>query len=127
MRLQIVGASHIQLAVDDLDELETCGAPLSPVQMLAAALALCTAAVLREYATVGQFTLAPFAVDVRWDYAERPHRIGSIQLGLLLGPHVPPSRHRALKRASGRCTVHNTLTNVTPLETTVEVVGAEQA
>jgi len=127
MQLQIVDDSHIQLLVDDLDKLETLGAPFGAIQMLAASLALCTTAVLREYATVGQFKLMPFAVDVRWDYAERPRRIGAIQLRLLLRPHVPPSRHRALVRVAGRCTVHNTLTHVTPIETTLEVVGAEQA
>ena len=44
-----------------------------------------------------------------------------------IGPEVPPSRHRALLRAAEQCTVHNTLKHSAAVETSLEVIGAEQA
>ncbi len=127
MQLHLLHDDSIRLTVDGADDLEIHGAPFGPLQMLAASLALCTAAVLHDYATVGQFKLAPFAVDIHWRYADHPYRVGHMQLGLVVGPHVPLSRHQALVRASDQCTVHRTLTQATAIETTLAVAGAEQA
>jgi uncharacterized OsmC-like protein len=127
MQLHILNDNYIRLTVDGTDDLEIHGVPFGPLQMLAASLALCTASVLHDYAAIGQFKLIPFAVDVRSHYADHPYRVGRMQLGLVIGPHVPPSRHQALVRAVDQCTVHRTLTRGTSIETTLEVAGAEQA
>ncbi len=127
MQLHILNDDHIQLTADGTDDLEVHGTPFGSLQMLATSLALCTASVLHDYATIGQFQLLPFVVGVRWGYVDHPYRVEHMQLGLLVGPHVPPSRHQALMRAADQCTVHRTLSRGTSIETALEVAGAEQA
>lgn len=127
MLLHIIADDHILLEMDDADEFEVHGSPFGSLQMLATSLALCTASVLQDYSTTAQFHLHGLAIDVRWRYADHPRRAADYQMTLLIDPHVPPSRHRALLRAAEQCTVHNTLTHGARVETTLEVVGAEQA
>src|SRR3712207_7107975 len=62
---------------------------------------------LFPYTTLFRSILEPFAVDVRWRYAERPRRVERFDVRLLLGPHVPPSRHAAIARAAEHCTVQD--------------------
>lgn len=129
MQVQVVDEQHIRLAVDGNDDgLEVVGAAFGPVQMLATSLALCTAAVMRDYATTAQFGLHRWVIDVQWAYAERPRRLHDIRMLLEVGPEVPPSRQSALLRAAEtQCTVHNTLTHTTHIRTKLEVPGVEQA
>ena len=127
MLLRIVAEDHVRLELDDSDGLNVDGPHFGPLQMLAASLALCTFSVLQDYATTAHLHLHDLAVDVRWDYVEHPYRVGEIKMSLEVGPDVPPSRHRALLRAAEQCTVHNTLTHSTRVETTLEVQGAQQA
>lgn len=126
MRLHVLEPTHIRLEIDGRAGLDGFG-ELKPVQMLAASLALCTAAVMQEYAATSQFQLHDFAIAVRWSYNERPRRVGQMQMRLEIGPHVPPSRQKALLRAAEHCTVHNTLTHSPRIEMTLEVPGVEQA
>ncbi len=127
MRLLVLNEQNVRLVTDNDDGLNVEGAPFGPLQMLAASLALCTAAVIHEYALTAQLKLTDYAIDVRWQYVDHPYRIGDMQMALLVGPDVPPSRDRALLRAAEQCTVHNTLTRSTPIHTTLEVRGTEQA
>ncbi len=128
MQLHIIDEQHVRLDLDDEDGLAVHGSPFGPLQMLAASLALCTASVIQDYATTAQFHLHQLAIDVLWDYADHPYRVGQMQMKLEIGPDVPPSRHNALLRAAEHhCTVHNTLTQATQIHTTLEVAGGEQA
>lgn len=128
MLLSIIDEQHVRLELDHADGLAVDGSPFGPLQMLAASLALCTASVMEDYATTAQFHLHDLAIDVTWDYAEQPYRVGHMQLKLEVGPEVPASRQKALLRAAEhQCTVHNTLTSATQIHTTMEIIGAEQA
>lgn len=127
MQLHIVNEAQVRLELDDEDGLAIHGEPFGALQMLATSLALCTASVLQDYATTAQIHLHHLAIDVRWDYAEHPYRVGQMQMALAIGPEVPTRRHQALLRAAEHCTVHQTLTHTTPVHTTLEVIGAQQA
>ena len=127
MLLYIVEDEHIRLEINGDEGLEIHGEPFGPLQMLATSLALCTASTMHDYAVTAQFHLHEFAIDVRWDYAEQPYRIGHIQMAVEVGPDIPPSRQNALLRSAKHCTVHNTLMHHTSVTTTLEVAGAEQA
>jgi uncharacterized OsmC-like protein len=127
MLLHIIADDHIRLELDGGEGLDIHGGPFGSLQMLATSLALCTASVLHDYATTAQFHLHDLAIDVRWRYAEHPYRAADYRMTLLIGPDVPPSRHRAILRAAEQCTVHNTLTHGARVETTLEVPGAQQA
>ncbi len=127
MQLTILNERHIRLDADGHEELAIDSEAFGPLQMLATSLALCTAAVLHEYAVTAQLTLEPFSIEVRWAYGGRPRRIEHFDVQLLLPPHVSPGRHAALLRATEYCTVHATLAHSTTIETTLEVEGAQQA
>jgi uncharacterized OsmC-like protein len=127
MLLKIFDDTHLRLELNGEDELEIGGAPFGALQMLATSLALCTGAVLHDYATAAQLVLEPFALEVRWRYAEHPRRVEHFDVEVLLGPHVPPSRHAALLRAAEHCPVHRTLTRGAKINTMLEVEGAQQA
>ena len=51
---------------------------------------------------------AGLAVEVRWTFAESPHRVGSMAL-TFQWPKLPPERRDAAKRAAALCAVHQTL------------------
>lgn len=127
MQLTIVNDTQIRLDVDGHDALIINGETLGALPMLAGSLAQCTAAVLREYAMTAQFVLQPFTIEVRWQVADRPRRVHHFAVRLVVGPHVPPSRHAALLRAAEHCTVHNTLMRGATINSTLEVNGAQQA
>lgn len=127
MLLTVLAEDHIRFELDAHDELNIAGAPFGALQMLAASLALCTAAVLLDYATTAQVHLHGLALDVRWHYAERPRRISEMQLTLRIGPELPPNRHAALLRAAEHCTVHATLTHGARITTHLEVADGQQA
>ena len=126
MHLHIVHDEHIRLEMDGEDGLEVIGEHFGPLQMLAASLALCTAAAMQDYAATAHFHLHQFAVVVVWEYTEQPYRVGRFGMILEVGADVPPSRQKALLRAADQCTVHSTLTHGCKVETRLEVQG-EQA
>lgn len=127
MQLTVVHNNEIRLDVDGQYPLTMQGNMWGALPLLAASLAVCTTAVLREYATTAQFTLEPFALVVRWRMAERPRRVDQFDVRLVLGPHVPPSRHDALLRAAEQCPVHQTLAHGIKIDSVWEVHGAQQA
>lgn len=127
MQLTVTNDTEIRLDVHGQYPLILPGEMLGALPMLAASLAVCTTAVLREYATTAQFTLEPFAIVVRWHMADRPRRVDHFDLRLVLGPHVPPSRHDALVRAAEQCPVHQTLAHAMKIDSAWEVLGAQQA
>ena len=127
MQLQIIDEAHVRLIFDDEENLAVAGEPFGALQMLAASLALCTASVLEDYATTARFHLHSLAIDVAWSYADQPYRVGDMRMTLQIGSDVPASRHKALLRAAEHCTVHSTLKHGATVETTLEVVDAEQA
>jgi uncharacterized OsmC-like protein len=80
----------------------------SPFHMLASALAYCTFSVLHSWATHAKLAADDLAVEVRWTFAEDPHRVGSMAVRFLW-PSLPSDRHAAAKRAAATCAVHRTL------------------
>ena len=49
----------------------------SPFHMLGSSLAVCTHSLLYSWATHAKLGADDLAVEVRWTFAEKPHRIGS--------------------------------------------------
>jgi uncharacterized OsmC-like protein len=92
----------------------------SPFHMLASSLAVCTHSVLHSWASHAKLPADDLAVEVRWTFAERPHRVGSMDV-TLEWPGLPESRREAARRAAKLCTVHATLS--TPPTLTTSVAG----
>ncbi len=95
------------------------GQGFGALQMFAASLAMCTASVLATYAeNVLHVPIDQLRLRVRWSYAERPYRVGEIELDVHW-PELPEDRLDAVRRAAAACTVHRTLERPPEVTTTV--------
>lgn len=124
MILHLHGATDLELT--DLEEPgmhmhgDAEGEGFGALQMFAASLVLCTAAVLDGYARgVLKKDVRNLSLRARWQYAEDPYRVGRIDVSIRW-PDVPDNRLEAVKRAVKSCTVHRTLEH--PPEITTEVL-----
>ena len=82
----------------------------SPFHMLASSLAYCTWSVLASWASHAGITPDDLAIEVRWEFAEKPHRVGTIDMSFTW-PSLPMARQAAAKRAAELCAVHATLSH----------------
>ena len=80
----------------------------SPFHMLASGLAFCTYSILASWAETAKLSADDCAIEVRWTFAEQPHRIGSTTL-TLDWPSLPESRTNAARRVAEMCPIHQTL------------------
>ena len=110
---------RIRLLSDEAIRLEDSAGPLtveaqsadqqySPFHMVASGLASCTFSVLHSWASHATLDPAGLAVEVRWTFAESPHRVGTMTV-TLDWPGLPEGRRAAAARAAALCTVHKTL------------------
>ena len=109
----------ITLLGDDAITLEPVPGPLtieapsadmhySPFHMLGSALATCTFSVLHAWASNAGHNASDLIIEVRWTFAEKPHRVGSMVIDFHW-PSLPDNRIEAAKRAAALCTIHATL------------------
>lgn len=96
----------------------------SPFHMLGGSLAVCTHSLLYSWATHAKLGADDLAIEVRWAFAEKPHRVGSIDI-TLDWPSLPENRREAAKRAAALCPIHATLSHSPTL--TTNVAGAAAA
>jgi uncharacterized OsmC-like protein len=89
-------------------EAPTAETSYSPFQMLASGLAACTASVLLSWSTHAKLSVEDLTIQVGWQFAEDPHRVGDITV-TLDWPSLPANRRAAAKRVAEMCTVHATL------------------
>ncbi len=82
----------------------------SPFHMLASSLATCTFSVMHSWATHADLKSDDLAIEVRWTFAEEPHRVSEMTL-TFDWPSLPERRREAAKRATTLCPVHRTLTH----------------
>ena len=121
MQLVILADQHIRLETSGGGHgLTVEGDNFGALQMLATSLALCTASVIQAYAERAHLDVYGFAVELRWEYAEKPYRVGRYEMTLHLPEHLPAARQRAIQRAAETCTVHHTLLHPPMIETTVQ-------
>jgi len=80
----------------------------SPFHMVAGGLAYCTWSVLASWASHAKLDVGELTVDVKWSFADDPHRVGSYEVRFNW-PSLPATRLEAAKRVSEMCTVHATL------------------
>ena len=82
----------------------------SPFHMLASGLAYCTWSVLASWASHIDVNPDDLAIEVRWTFADKPHRVGNIDL-TYTWPSLPANRQAVAKRAAELCAIHATLTH----------------
>jgi uncharacterized OsmC-like protein len=89
-------------------EAPTAEASYSPFHMLASGLASCTFSVLHSWASHAKLQVDDLALEVRWRFADDPHRVSDIDVRFNW-PSLPAHRRAAVKRVAEMCTVHATL------------------
>ena len=97
----------------------------SPFHMLGSGLAFCTYSVLASWASNAKLHSDDIVIEVRWAFAEDPHRIGKIDM-TVQWPSLPLPRQNAAQRVAHMCAIHGTLTHLPALSTTVITAEAAQ-
>jgi uncharacterized OsmC-like protein len=92
--------------------------------MLASGLAFCTFSILHSWAATARLSGDDLAVEVRWSFAEEPHRVGAMRMSLDW-PSLPAGRTAVAQRVASLCAIHATLHH--PPEIAIERVGAPAA
>lgn len=82
----------------------------SPFHMLASSLAFCTFSVLHSWASNAGVGWEDLSISVSWKFAEKPHRVGSLDVKLIW-PSLPEDRSNVAVRASQLCAIHATLSH----------------
>jgi uncharacterized OsmC-like protein len=93
-------------------------AQYSPFHMLGSALATCVLSVLASWADHAKLDASSLALEVGWTFAERPHRIGAIDVRIIW-PALPAERRAAAERAAHLCAIHNTLSHSPAIHTEI--------
>lgn len=109
----------ITLLSDDAIRLEPIAGPMtieassaemvySPFHMLASSLATCIFSVINSWATHAKIPVDDLTIDVRWKFADEPHRVSDLDVSFDW-KSLPPNRLAAARRVAELCTVHATL------------------
>jgi len=107
-------------------EAESADQLYSPFHMLASGLAFCTYSVLASWASNASLDPDDIVVEVKWEFAEDPHRVGSIRMAIDW-PSLPPQREKAAARVAEMCAIHATLMHSPIVDTTVTAGSASRA
>ena len=99
-------------------EAESADQLYSPFHMLASGLAFCTYSVLASWASNAKLDADDIIVEVRWDFAEDPHRVGTMKMAIEWPP-LPPQREKAAERVAELCAIHATLMHPPTVDTVV--------
>jgi uncharacterized OsmC-like protein len=113
MKLTLLGEDAIRLEPTDGPmniEALTAEQSYSPFHMVGGGLAYCTFSVLHSWASHAKLDAGDLTIDVKWTFADDPHRVGSYDVRFNW-PSLPPNRREAAKRVSEMCTIHATLHN----------------
>ncbi len=97
----------------------------SPFHMLASSLAFCTYSVLASWASNAKLGSEDIVIEVRWTFAEDPHRVGAIDMKVDW-PSLPAARQTAAVRVASLCAIHGTLSHSPSLDTKVTAGQSER-
>jgi putative redox protein len=81
----------------------------TPTELFVASLASCVAFYARRYLSRHDLPTVGLVVTATFTMADRPARVGGINLAVTLPAGVPAERRAALLAVASHCTVHNTL------------------
>ena len=96
----------------------------TPVELLAAAVGSCMAMHIAKYCKAAKLPHEGFGLDLDFQMAKDPLRIGSLTVDIELPPGFPRDRIDAVKRAAEQCPVKNSLKESTAVA--VEVLAEVQ-
>ena len=82
---------------------------MDPVELLSVSIASCAAYFAMAFLRRRILDLTGLEVECDWEYAEDPHRVGTIDLKVVLPADLPDREKEGLLRTVEHCTVKNTL------------------
>jgi putative redox protein len=82
---------------------------MTPTEMFVGSLGACIAYFAVRFFQRHRLSPKGFRMTIAWDYAERPHRIGSIEAELACPLEMDPAMKERLMRVLEGCTVHQTI------------------
>jgi putative redox protein len=97
----------------------------APLELMAAALGGCIALYAHQFCQAREIPQPGMRVEVRWETAKSPGRIGRFDVRVILPAELPQEYRTAIERAVRSCPVHNTLTHPPEIDVQlVELAGA---
>ena len=104
------------------DESSGIGAayPSAP-ELLMASLGSCIGSVLIYFAQRHELDLEGMEINLDWALAEKPHRIGAIDVSVTVPRHLSEDQQKTLERVAHACLIHNTRTH--PPEIALRLAG----
>jgi putative redox protein len=94
-----------------------------PLELMAASLGTCIALYAHQFCAARGIPDPDLAVEVRYEMARAPARIGRFDVAVRLPDDFPEQYRAAVERAVRTCPVHNTLTHAP--EINVELLAPE--
>lgn len=107
-RLRIT-ARGLEIIVDDTAESGGPGDGFRPTELLMGALAACMTGTMLNFASDQSIEIAGVSVIVTDEVAQRPSRIGGIQLQMTVRAEASARQGASLRRVASACKIHNTL------------------
>ncbi len=87
----------------------------TPTELFVASLAGCVGFYVRRYLARHRLDATGLRVEVAWDMASKPSRVGEVTLRVVVPAGVPEERRAGLLAQASHCTVHNTLHRPPPV------------
>jgi uncharacterized OsmC-like protein len=84
-------------------------AGMSPVELFVGSVAGCVAYFVGQFCARHDIPREGLRVDGQWTMAERPHRVGRIDLAIHLPHRVTPEQKERLLKVAHGCTVHQSM------------------
>jgi uncharacterized OsmC-like protein/LmbE family N-acetylglucosaminyl deacetylase len=91
----------------------------TPTELFVASLASCVGFYARRYLARHRLDATGLRVEVAWDMATKPSRVGDLTLRVVVPAGIPEERRAGLLAQARHCTVHNTLH--TPPEVAIDL------
>jgi uncharacterized OsmC-like protein len=108
---QIVEVRNHRLVLDQPLEEGGQDGGMTPVELFVASLAGCIGYFALRFFRRHTIPTAGLKITAEWDYAERPHRVGSITVHADLPAGLDSEMRRRLQKVLEGCTVHQSLSH----------------
>jgi len=95
-------------------------AGMTPVELFIASLGSCVAYFATMFCQRRKIPPDGLAVELSWDWAEDPHRVGAIDVKITLSKKPSGKEKAGLLRMVKGCTVHNTMHHPPKIEFTIK-------
>lgn len=107
-KFHIHSNAHMIVADQPRDDGGT-DAGMSPVELFIGSLGSCVAYFVAQYCVRHHISSEALVLDVDYDMAEQPHRVGRVAVRIHLPASMNPSQEERLLRVAHACTVHQSL------------------